>query len=341
MVKFSEKLPKNFPLLRMRRNRMRTFSRKIVAENNLNVDNLIQPLFVTEGKNENTFIESMPGIKRHSIDSIVNEAKEIESLGIPAIAIFPNINNKLKDAIGSEALNENNIICKTIKAIKKECPNLGLICDVALDPYTDHGHDGIIHNNEVDNDETIKILCEQAIVQAKAGCDIIAPSDMMDGRVKKIRTALDSHNFINTIILAYSSKYASAFYGPFRNAVGSKINQSKISKNSYQMDPSNSREAMREIELDINEGADIILIKPAISYLDIIKSAYENYNVPIFAYQVSGEYSMIKAAANNNWVNEKDTVYESLISIKRAGATSILTYFAKSVAKNLKEGLYN
>ena len=341
MAKFSEKLPNIFPLTRMRRNRIKVFSRKIVAENYLNVENLIQPLFVTEGKYENTSIESMPGIKRHSVDSIVNEAKEIESLGIPAIAIFPHINDDLKDAIGSEALNENNIICTAIKEIKKECPNLGLICDVALDPYTDHGHDGIIYNDEVNNDETIKILCKQALIQAKAGCDIVAPSDMMDGRVKEIRTSLDKHDFINTIILAYSSKYASSFYGPFRSAVGSKIDQNKISKRSYQMSPSNSREAMREIELDINEGADIIMIKPAISYLDIIKSAYQNYNIPIFAYQVSGEYSMIKAAANNNWINEKDAVYESLISIKRAGATCILTYFAKSVAKNLKEGLYN
>ena len=325
-----------FPLIRMRRNRMKEFSRKMVSENNLFVDDLIQPLFVTRGKLENSNIASMPGIKRYSIDSIVNEAREIYDLGIPAIALFPYIENEIKDEKGTEALNSNNIICQAIKAIKKNIPELGIICDVALDPYTNHGHDGIIKNGQVDNDSTLDILCSQAVNQVKAGCDVIAPSDMMDGRVKSIRSSLDKHNFINTPILSYSAKYASSFYGPFRDALGSKIDKNKIDgKQTYQMDPANSREALREIELDINEGADMIMIKPAISYLDIIKSASDTFNIPIFAYQVSGEYSMIKAASEKGWINEKNIVHETLISIKRSGASCILTYFAKDIAKSM------
>jgi porphobilinogen synthase len=315
---------------------MKEFSRKMVSENNLFVDDLIQPLFVTRGKLENSNIASMPGIKRYSIDSIVNEAREIYDLGIPAIALFPYIENEIKDEKGTEALNSNNIICQAIKAIKKNIPELGIICDVALDPYTNHGHDGIINNGQVDNDSTLDILCNQAVNQVKAGCDVIAPSDMMDGRVKSIRSSLDKHNFINTPILSYSAKYASSFYGPFRDALGSKIDKNKIDgKQTYQMDPANSREALREIELDINEGADMIMIKPAISYLDIIKSASNTFNIPIFAYQVSGEYSMIKAASEKGWINEKNIVYETLISIKRSGASCILTYFAKDIAKSM------
>ena len=325
-----------FPLIRMRRNRMKEFSRKMVSENNLFVDDLIQPLFVTRGKLENSNIASMPGIKRYSIDSIVNEAREIYDLGIPAIALFPYIENEIKDGKGTEALNSNNIICQAIKAIKKNIPELGIICDVALDPYTNHGHDGIIKNGQVDNDSTLDILCSQAVNQVKAGCDVIAPSDMMDGRVKSIRSSLDKHNFINTPILSYSAKYSSSFYGPFRDALGSKLDKNKIDgKQTYQMDPANSREALREIELDINEGADMIMIKPAISYLDIIKSASNTFNIPIFAYQVSGEYSMIKAASEKGWINEKNIVHETLISIKRSGASCILTYFAKDIAKSM------
>ena len=250
--------------------------------------------------------------------------------------MFPYIEKEIKDEKGTEALNSNNIVCQAIKAIKNHTPKLGIICDVALDPYTNHGHDGIIKNGEVDNDCTLEILCNQAINQVKAGCDIIAPSDMMDGRVKSIRSSLDMHNFINTPILSYSAKYSSSFYGPFRDALGSKLDKKKIDgKQTYQMDPANSREALREIELDISEGADMIMIKPAISYLDIIKSASITFNVPIFAYQVSGEYSMIKAASEKGWIDEKSIVYETLISIKRSGASCILTYFAKDIAKNI------
>ena len=335
-IKKNENNP-GFPLVRMRRNRIKDFSRRLISENVLTINDLIQPLFVTKGKFENSSITSMPGIIRHSIDSIVSEAREIYNLGIPAIAIFPFVDKTLKDEKGSEALNENNIICEAIKAIKKEVPSLGVICDVALDPYTNHGHDGIIIKGEVDNDETIKILSKQAINQANSGCDIIAPSDMMDGRVKAIRLSLDENGFKNIPILSYSAKYSSALYGPFRDALGSKVFKSNLDgKKSYQMDPSNSKEALREIELDINEGADMIMIKPALSYLDIIKSASENFNIPIFAYQVSGEYSMIKAAAENEWIDESKIVFETLISIKRSGASVILTYFAKEVAKILK-----
>ena len=325
-----------FPLIRMRRNRMKKFTRKMVSENNLFVNDLIQPLFVTSGKSENSNITSMPGIKRHSIDSIINEAREIYELGIPAVALFPYIEKEIKDEKGTEALNSNNIICQAIKAIKKHTPELGIICDVALDPYTNHGHDGLIRNGQIDNDSTLEILCNQALNQVKAGCDIIAPSDMMDGRVKSLRSTLDKHNFINIPILSYSAKYSSSFYGPFRDALGSKIDKNKIDgKQTYQMDPANSREALREIELDINEGADMIMIKPAISYLDIIKSASVTFNVPIFAYQVSGEYTMIKAASDKGWIDEKSIVYETLISIKRSGASCILTYFAKDIAKSM------
>ena len=327
-----------FPLVRMRRNRIKDFSRRLISENVLTTNDLIQPLFVTKGKFENSYINSMPGIKRHSLLSIISEAKEIYNLGIPAIALFPFIDEALKDEVGSEALNENNIICEAIKAIKNEVPRLGVICDVALDPYTNHGHDGIIINDEVDNDETLKVLSKQAINQVNSGCDIIAPSDMMDGRVKAIRLSLDENGFKNTPILSYSAKYSSVLYGPFRDALGSKVLKSKLDgKKSYQMDPSNSKEAIREIQLDIDEGADMIMIKPALSYLDIIKSASENFNIPVFAYQVSGEYSMIKAAAEKEWIDESKAIKESLISIKRSGASGILTYFAKEVAKSINK----
>jgi len=335
MTNFDSQFP-SFPSTRMRRNRMQKFIRRIVSENTLTINNLIQPLFVTEGKFENTDIVSMPGIKRHSVHSIVKEAKEIYNLGIPAIAIFPYIPKDLRNENGLESINENNIICKTIKEIKNSCPDLGIISDVALDPYTSHGHDGIIINNEINNDKTVEVLCKQALIQAKAGCDIIAPSDMMDGRIKSIRLALDKKNYINTSILSYSAKYASSFYGPFRDALGTKnIKNSINDKKSYQMDPANSLEALREIRLDINEGADIIMIKPAICYLDIIKLAKQSFEIPILAYQVSGEYSMIKAASEKGWINEKNVIIESLLSIKRAGASSILTYFAKEIAKYL------
>ena len=330
-----------FPLIRKRRNRMRNFSRKITEETNINVNNLILPLFVTEGSYENTPILSMPGVIRHSISSLITEAKEAFNLGIPAIALFPFIDTKLKDEDGSLCTNENNIICRAVKAIKQECPNLGVICDVALDPYTSHGHDGVIRNGEVDNDETIKILCEQSIVQARAGCDIIAPSDMMDGRIKRIRETLDKKSFLNTQIMAYSAKYNSVYYSPFREALGSEKIDLLEGKKSYQMNPANTSEAMSEISLDIKEGADIILIKPALSYLDIIYRARKIFDVPIFAYQVSGEYSMIKISSMNNLIDENRAIFESLISIRRSGAYSIITYFAKDVAQMIKNNKFN
>ena len=326
----------SFPLIRMRRNRMEKFSRKITKENFLNVENLILPLFVAEEKNENTPIDAMPGVYRHSIISLVKEAIEAYELGIPAIAIFPYIDKRKRDANGTNSLDSDNIVCRSIKAVKESCPNLGVICDVALDPFTDHGQDGIIVNNIVDNDKTIEILCQQAIVQINAGCDIIAPSDMMDGRVRAIRIALDEKGFTNKQIMSYSAKYASSFYGPFRDALNSNLDKDHSGKNTYQINPANIKEALREIKLDIDEGADMVMIKPALPYLDVIREANNLFNIPIIAYQVSGEYSMIKSASINGYINEKNAVLESLISIKRAGASCIFTYFAKDVARELE-----
>ena len=263
----------SFPRVRMRRNRLSEFSRKIVSENNFSVNDLIYPIFITYGSNVKEEISSMPEIYRFSLDQLHKEIEYISSLNIPAIALFPKIENELKTPDGKEALNSNNLICQAIKISKKVNPDLGVITDVALDPYTDHGHDGIIHNNQIDNDLTLDILCKQAIVQAQAGCDILAPSDMMDGRVGAIRDTLDEHGLINVQIMSYAAKYASSFYGPFRDAVGSTVNLSKKSKKSYQMDPANSAEALREIRLDVNEGADMIIIKPGMPYLDIISKA--------------------------------------------------------------------
>jgi len=326
----------SFPSTRMRRNRMKDFSRKLISENILNVDDLIWPLFVTEGSNIKEEITSMPGIYRNSIDELLKEAEEAMILEIPAIAIFPQIDAALKNAKGSEAINENNLVCRSIKAIKKEFPELGIITDVALDPFTDHGHDGLLINDEINNDETLKILAQQSLVQANAGCDIIAPSDMMDGRVGFIRSALDEADFKNTQILSYAAKYASGFYGPFRDAVNSSGNLGGASKSTYQMDPANSDEALREVRLDIAEGADMVMIKPGMPYLDIVKIIKDTFQVPTFVYQVSGEYSMIMGAINNHWLDGDKVIMESLISFKRAGANGILTYFAKQVAEKLK-----
>ena len=325
----------SFPSTRMRRNRMKDFSRKLISENVLNVNDLIWPLFVTEGSNIKEEIPSMPGIYRNSINELVKEAEVATKLGIPAIAIFPQIDKALKNSKGSEAINENNLICRSIKSIKSEFPELGIITDVALDPFTDHGHDGLLINNEINNDETLKILAQQSLVQANAGCDIIAPSDMMDGRIGYIRSALDQADFKNTQILSYAAKYASGFYGPFRDAVSSSSNLGGSSKSTYQMDPANSEEALREVELDIAEGADIVMIKPGMPYLDIVKMIKDTFQVPTFVYQVSGEYSMIMGAINNNWFDGDKVIMESLISFKRAGANGILTYFAKQVAEKL------
>ena len=326
----------SFPSTRMRRNRMKNFSRKLISENVLNVNDLIWPLFVTEGSRVKEEISSMPGVYRNSIDELVKEAEEAMKLGIPAIAIFPQIDAVLKNSKGSEAINENNLVCRSIKSVKKEFPELGIITDVALDPFTDHGHDGLLINNEINNDETLKILAQQSLVQANAGCDIIAPSDMMDGRVGFIRSALDGANFQNTQILSYAAKYASGFYGPFRDAVSSSANLGEASKSTYQMDPANSKEALREVELDIAEGADMVMIKPGMPYLDIVKMIKETFQVPTFVYQVSGEYSMLMGAINNNWLDSNKVIMESLVSFKRAGANGILTYFAKQIAKKLK-----
>ena len=327
----------SFPSTRMRRNRMKDFSRKLISENFLNVNDLIWPLFVKEGSGIKEEVPSMPGVYRNSIDELVKEAESAITLGIPAIAIFPQVDSALKNSKGSEAVNENNLVCRSIKAIKKEFPELGIITDVALDPFTDHGHDGLLINNEINNDETLKILAQQSLVQANAGCDIIAPSDMMDGRIGFIRSALDEADLENTQILSYAAKYASGFYGPFRDAVKSSGNLGGASKSTYQMDPANGNEALREVELDIAEGADMVMIKPGMPYLDIIKTIKDTFNVPTFAYQVSGEYSMIMSAVNNEWLDPKKVIIESLLSFKRAGADAILTYFAKSIAEQLQE----
>ena len=325
----------SFPRIRMRRNRMSNFSRRLISENNISLDDLIYPIFITYGSNIKEEVESMPGIYRYSLDLLHKEIEYISSLFIPAIAFFPKVQNALKTSDGKEALNKNNLICKAIKISKKVNPKLGVICDVALDPYTDHGHDGIIINNQIDNDETLSILCKQALVQAEAGCDIIAPSDMMDGRVGFIRDALDKNGFTNVQIMSYAAKYASAFYGPFRDAVGSNLSLLKKSKKSYQMDPANSDEALKEIALDISEGADMVIVKPGMPYLDIIFRVKQEFKIPTFAYQVSGEYSMIKNAIEKGWFDEDRIIFESLIAFKRAGCNGIITYFAPNIAKKL------
>ncbi|MBK47845.1 MAG: porphobilinogen synthase [Pelagibacteraceae bacterium] len=325
-----------FPRTRLRRNRQSPWCRNLISETELSVNDLIYPMFVTNGKKITENIKSLPSVKRYSIDIILKKIEEVKKLGIPAIALFPYVEKKLKTFDGKEALNKNNLICKSIKEIKKKFPDLGLICDVALDPYTTHGHDGILRNNCIVNDETIEILSQQAIIQAEAGADIIAPSDMMDGRIGVIRDRLDNEGFGNTIILSYAAKFASNFYGPFRDAVGSSKSLGKTDKKTYQMNFQNSNEAIREVSMDINEGADMVMIKPALPYLDIISKVKRKFNIPIFAYQVSGEYSMLKHAEKENSLNYKKCLYESLISIKRAGASAIFCYGAIDIAKNLK-----
>ena len=324
-----------FPSTRLRRLRMKDFSRRMISENNLSVNDLIWPIFVCEGNNIADEIKSMPGVFRYSIDSILKELETVVNLKIPAIALFPQIDNSLKDEKGSQAIDENNLICRTIKSIKKKFPDLGIICDVALDPYTSHGHDGLIIDDIIHNDATLEILEKQALVQAVAGCDVIAPSDMMDGRIGRIRNILDKNKFENTLILSYAAKYASKFYGPFRDAISSSGNLKGGTKSSYQMDIANSNEALREVALDIKEGADMVMIKPGMPYLDIIQRVKSEFLVPTFAYQVSGEYSMIKGAVNNDWLDSK-VIRESILSFKRAGADGILTYFAKDIAEELK-----
>ena len=327
-----------YPATRMRRNRMKAFSRRMLAEHRLSVDDLIWPLFVIEGEDKAEPVASMPGVSRHSIDRLVTQAREAEALGIPAIAVFPSIDPALKDNEGTLAGDGDNLVCRAVRAVKKACPELGVICDVALDPFTDHGHDGILRDGEIVNDETVAVLCRQAVCQADAGCDIIAPSDMMDGRVAAIRAALDDAGHQNVQIMSYAAKYASGFYGPFRDAVGAGKLAGGDGKASYQMNPANSDEAMHEISLDLAEGADIIIIKPGMPYLDILGRAKAEFGVPCVAYQVSGEYAMIKAASANNWLDGERAMMESLLGFKRAGADAILTYFAPDAARLLAKG---
>ena len=328
----------NFPHTRMRRMRYNDFSRRLMRENRLSVDDLIYPMFVTEGTNQREPILSMPDIERFSLDLLLEQAEEIYHLGIPAIALFPVTPAEKKSDNAAEAYNSEGLTQRSVRALKKAFPELGVITDAALDPFTSHGQDGLINQDGyVINDETIAVLVKQALSHAKAGADIVAPSDMMDGRIGAIRQALEAQNHINTLILAYSAKYASSFYGPFRDAVGSAGNLGKGNKYSYQMDPANSDEALREIQLDLQEGADMVMVKPGMPYLDIIRRVKEQYSVPTFAYQVSGEYAMIKAAALNGWLDEKQVVLESLLAFKRAGSDAILTYFAKSVAQWLQD----
>lgn len=327
-----------FPLTRMRRMRYNDFSRRLMHENQLTVDDLICPLFVTEGSQQREFISSMPGVERLSLDLLLEEAQLLFDLGIPAIALFPVVCADKKSDDAAEAYNPNGLVQRSVRALKNALPELGIITDVALDPFTTHGQDGLVNaDGYVVNDETIAVLVKQALSHAQAGADIVAPSDMMDGRIGAIRQALEEHKYSNTRILAYSAKYASSFYGPFRDAVGSAGNLGKGNKYNYQMDPANSNEALREIALDLQEGADIVMVKPGMPYLDIIFRVKQEFGVPTFAYQVSGEYAMLKAAALNGWLDEKQVVLESLLAFKRAGSDAVLTYFAKSVAQWLKE----
>ncbi|URQ69713.1 porphobilinogen synthase [SAR86 cluster bacterium] len=329
-------MKRKFPNSRLRRLRLNSSIIDLVSENTLNSADLIQPVFVKENLNGSEPIESMPNVNRYGIDNILKEVESVISSGIKTIAIFPVIDSNKKDDLGKEALNEENIISKTIKLIKKEFPELVIIADVALDPYTSHGHDGLLINNYVDNDATLESLVSQSLILAASGADIIAPSDMMDGRIGKIREALENSNFKNTLILSYAAKYNSKFYGPFRDAVNSSSNLGKSSKSSYQMSPANKSEAMHEVAMDIEEGADIVMIKPGMPYLDILSSVKETFKIPTFAYQVSGEYSMLKLAIEKGWL-DKDVILETLVCFKRAGADAILTYFAKEISMEINK----
>lgn len=326
-----------YPQRRLRRNRAHDFSRRLVAQNHLTVNDLIYPVFIVEGKNITQSVSSMPNVNRMSIDVLLKEAEEVVKLGIPVLALFPAIDASKKSLLAQEAYNENGLVPRAISALKKAFPQLGILSDVALDPYTTHGQDGIIDDQGyVLNDISVETLIKQALAQAQAGVDIIAPSDMMDGRIGAIRNALESHGFVNTQIMAYSAKYASSFYGPFRDAVGSASNIKGGNKKTYQLDPANSDEALQEIYQDLSEGADMVMVKPGLPYLDIVTKVKQTFAVPTFAYQVSGEYAMLKAAIENGWLDEKSTIMESLLCFKRAGADGVLTYFAKQAAKWLQ-----
>ena len=323
--------------VRPRRNRRAEWTRRMVREHVLTTDDLIWPLFVVDGTNVRTPVASMPDVERLSVDQAVRAAERAAKLTIPCLALFPYTDPDKRDDIGSEAVNAENLVCQAIRAIKKEVPDIGALCDVALDPYTSHGHDGLVRDGVILNDETVAVLVRQALVQAEAGCDIIAPSDMMDGRVGAIRAGLDAAGFGDVQIMAYAAKYASAFYGPFRDAVGSSATLVG-DKRTYQMDPANSDEALREVELDIAEGADMVMVKPGMPYLDILHRVKAAFGMPTFAYQVSGEYAMIMAAAGNGWLEGDKAMTESLIAFKRAGADGVLTYFAIRIAEKLKKG---
>jgi len=321
---------------RPRRNRKSEWTRRLVRENTLDAGDLIWPLFLVDGSKKRLPVPSMPGIERLSIDEAVRDAERGAKLTIPCVALFPYTDPALRDDEGSEALNPENLVCRAIRTIRKEVPEIGILCDVALDPYTSHGHDGLLRDGTILNDETVDVLVKQALVEAQAGCDIIAPSDMMDGRVGAIRAALDQSDFADVLIMAYAAKYASAFYGPFRDAVGSSATLTG-DKRTYQMDPSNTDEALREVELDILEGADMVMIKPGMPYLDIVRRVRDAFGMPTFAYQVSGEYSMIMAAAGHGWLDGDKAMMESLIAFKRAGACGVLSYFAPRAAEMIRQ----
>ena len=331
-------IDRQFPITRMRRMRKDEFSRRLMRENVLTTNDLILPMFVIEGHNSRESVKSMPGVERLSIDLLVEEAKEIQALGIPMIALFPVTPLEAKSLTAEEAYNPEGLAQRAVRAVKAACPDLGVMTDVALDPFTTHGQDGIIdENGYVLNDDTIDALMLQALSHAEAGADVIGPSDMMDGRIIEIRELLEEHGHINTRIMAYSAKYASSYYGPFRDAVGSAGNLGKGNKNTYQMDPANRNEALHEVSLDLNEGADMVMVKPGIPYLDIVRDIKNEFKAPTYVYHVSGEYAMLKAAAQNGWIDEKAVVLETLLSCKRAGADGILTYYAKVAAIWLKE----
>jgi porphobilinogen synthase len=322
--------------IRPRRNRRAEWTRRMVREHALTTDDLIWPLFLVDGTRVRAPIASMPGVERLSVDEAVRAAERAAQLTIPCLALFPYTDPAKRDEEGSEALNADNLVCRAIRAIKREVPQIGVLCDVALDPYTSHGHDGLLRDGVILNDETVAVLVRQALVQAEAGCDVIAPSDMMDGRVGAIRAGLDGAGFIDVQIMAYAAKYASAFYGPFRDAIGSSATLVG-DKRTYQMDPANANEALREVELDIAEGADMVMVKPGLPYLDVLQRVKDAFAMPTFAYQVSGEYAMIMAAAGNGWLDGDKAMSESLIAFKRAGADGVLTYFAARMAEKLKK----
>ena len=324
----------SFPTTRLRRNRVDDFSRRLVSENVLSAHDFIWPIFVIDGDNKREAVSSMPGVDRLSIDMMIDAVGEAADLDIPAVAVFPSIDPALKTPGAEESFNPENLVCRAVRALKKNHPDMGSVCDVALDPFNSDGHDGLVKDGVILNDETVEVLCKQSIVQAQAGCDIIAPSDMMDGRIGVIRKALDDKGFTSVRIMSYAAKYASAFYGPFRDAVGSGV-ALQGDKKTYQMDPSNSDEALRETALDIAEGADMVMVKPGMPYLDIVSRIKETFGVPTFAYQVSGEYAMLKAAAENGWLDNDKVILESLMAFKRAGADGILTYLAPEAARLL------